>query len=208
MKFIFARSIIIQVGQYALLNWFQDQPSNKSPYSIHNIVKEGNQIYGKPRKLTYGGEWIGPSKISKILESLVNRHSESNMAVYVPVDGTIYLDKVMQLCCANKDFFPPPADVLIPDSSIKISVSIPKEDSEKSRRGKSTKESTRSTDGDKSKERVKRERPKRENDEREKQELTKTATNLVPEKVSSPARRRKSHAYVTPQSLFTPQSTC
>lgn len=113
------------------MNWFQDQPSHKSPYSIHNIVKECNNIYGKPRKLTYGGEWIGPSKISRIIESLVNRHAESNLAVYVPLDGTIYLDKVMSLCCSRElaSVFGIESTVA-PDAPVKINISVSIDDKE------------------------------------------------------------------------------
>lgn len=76
-----------------LLRWFADEPSPRSPYSIHNLARTGFSKFGKQI-----GDWFEPTTISEALRLLVHQHSPDGLKMYVPKDGVIYRHDVYQLC--------------------------------------------------------------------------------------------------------------
>jgi cysteine protease ATG4 len=76
-----------------VLSWFLDTPAPTAPYSIHRITLLGRERVGKEI-----GEWYGPSTISAMLCSLVNRHSPGGLRSVLFTDQAIYRDKVGAAC--------------------------------------------------------------------------------------------------------------
>lgn len=79
-----------------VLSWFLDTPDPSAPYSIHRITLLGKARVGKEI-----GEWYGPSTISTMLSSLVNRHSPGGLRSVVFMDQAIYRDQVEAICTGD-----------------------------------------------------------------------------------------------------------
>jgi len=93
-----------KIGRYQIIEWFCDVPSSRSPYSIHNIIKESIDIFGTSgeRHLS-GGEWFSPTRVAVIFEKLVNRHPESGIKMVVSKDTVIYIEDVETLCLPRRN---------------------------------------------------------------------------------------------------------
>ncbi len=53
-----------------LLRWFADEPSSRSPYSIHAIARIGLRKFNKQI-----GDWFEPTTISEALRSPIPPHT-------------------------------------------------------------------------------------------------------------------------------------
>eukprot|EP01090_Pellita_catalonica_P022015 TRINITY_DN8404_c0_g1_i1.p1 TRINITY_DN8404_c0_g1~~TRINITY_DN8404_c0_g1_i1.p1 ORF type:complete len:450 (+),score=49.18 TRINITY_DN8404_c0_g1_i1:71-1420(+) len=74
-----------------ILSWFLDDPA--TPYGIHAIATTAKTYFEKGI-----GEWFEPTTIARTIAVLVTNHSPGGLRVYVPCDGTIYLDEIQELC--------------------------------------------------------------------------------------------------------------
>ncbi|XP_073818424.1 autophagy-related 4b [Musca autumnalis] len=81
-----------------IIKWFGDSSSKSSPFSIHTLVKLGEEMGKKP------GDWYGPASVSYLLkQSLKNAAQENadfdNLVIYVAKDCTIYMGDIEAECC-------------------------------------------------------------------------------------------------------------
>ncbi|XP_005185864.2 cysteine protease ATG4D [Musca domestica] len=81
-----------------IIKWFGDSSSKSSPFSIHTLVKLGEEMGKKP------GDWYGPASVSYLLrQALKNAAQENadfdNLVVYVAKDCTIYMGDIEAECC-------------------------------------------------------------------------------------------------------------
>eukprot|EP01105_Mastigella_eilhardi_P015491 TRINITY_DN3549_c0_g1_i2.p2 TRINITY_DN3549_c0_g1~~TRINITY_DN3549_c0_g1_i2.p2 ORF type:complete len:282 (+),score=69.03 TRINITY_DN3549_c0_g1_i2:926-1771(+) len=89
-----------------ILRLFADYPAGECPFSVHNIVEEhkrarldaGERVKKASRIVV---EWFAPSTIAAVLRRLIERCMPHALAMFVPVDGVIYLDQVVALCSRN-----------------------------------------------------------------------------------------------------------
>ena len=87
-------NVPLPIDLIEMLKWFVDSTSSECLYSIHHMVKVGIQYDKLP------GEWFGPTTAAQVARDLVNgqRGKTSRLSMYVPQDGVIYSDQVMELC--------------------------------------------------------------------------------------------------------------
>ncbi|XP_061387124.1 cysteine protease ATG4D [Musca vetustissima] len=81
-----------------IIKWFGDSSSKSSPFSIHTLVKLGEEMGKKP------GDWYGPASVSYLLrQALKNAAQENadfdNLVIYVAKDCTIYIGDIEAECC-------------------------------------------------------------------------------------------------------------
>ncbi|XP_062126009.1 LOW QUALITY PROTEIN: cysteine protease ATG4D [Drosophila sulfurigaster albostrigata] len=80
-----------------IIKWFGDSSSKSSPFSIHALVRLGEQLGKKP------GDWYGPASVSYLLKHALELAAQENadfdnICVYVAKDCTIYMQDVEELC--------------------------------------------------------------------------------------------------------------
>ncbi|TDG51381.1 hypothetical protein AWZ03_002176 [Drosophila navojoa] len=80
-----------------IIKWFGDSSSKNSPFSIHALVRLGEQLGKKP------GDWYGPASVSYLLKHALEHAARENadfdnISVYVAKDCTIYIQDVEELC--------------------------------------------------------------------------------------------------------------
>ncbi|EDV91012.1 cysteine protease ATG4C isoform X2 [Drosophila grimshawi] len=80
-----------------IIKWFGDSSSKNSPFSIHALVRLGEQLGKKP------GDWYGPASVSYLLKHALEHAAQENadfdnISVYVAQDCTIYMQDVEQQC--------------------------------------------------------------------------------------------------------------
>ncbi|XP_075146824.1 autophagy-related 4b [Haematobia irritans] len=80
-----------------IIKWFGDSSSKSSPFSIHTLVKLGEEMGKKP------GDWYGPASVSYLLrQALKNAGQENadfdNLVIYVAKDCTIYMGDIEAEC--------------------------------------------------------------------------------------------------------------
>ncbi|XP_013118471.1 cysteine protease ATG4D isoform X2 [Stomoxys calcitrans] len=80
-----------------IIKWFGDSSSKSSPFSIHTLVKLGEEMGKKP------GDWYGPASVSYLLrQALKNAAQENadfdNLVIYVAKDCTIYMGDIEAEC--------------------------------------------------------------------------------------------------------------
>lgn len=73
---------------------FADTPG--APFSVHTLVEENNELHGAKRDLSIGGEWFSPTKISLTLEQLLQDTLQDELEIYVPSDGTVYIQDTIK----------------------------------------------------------------------------------------------------------------
>lgn len=86
-----------------IIRWFSDPvdaPSDKMPFSLHNLVSFGRHYNKEP------GEWFGPSSAAYIFRDAFARASQtfpilSQLCIYVAQDCTVYMDDVIKLCTSR-----------------------------------------------------------------------------------------------------------
>ncbi|KAH9521316.1 Cysteine protease atg4c [Dermatophagoides farinae] len=82
-----------------IIKWFADIPDRStSPFSIHEIIRQGQQLFGKNP-----GDWFGPASISIIMKNLLEDAAKDNrllcdICCYIAQDCTVYLQDVIDLC--------------------------------------------------------------------------------------------------------------
>jgi len=109
-----------------MLRWFSDSPQCAHPYSVHNMILVNAKLHGsRKREALTGGEWFSPNKIALTMQSIVNNHHPEGLVMYVPSDGCIYVDKVLELCCSFS---------IIPAPFIKKANTLQNEKSQQKRR--------------------------------------------------------------------------
>ncbi len=89
-----------------ILRWFLDFPLANCPYSLHNIVGHAGCVDKKV------GEWFGPQAACVCLQRCHKQHQESELGAkeslphcHRACDGTLYLDKILELCTQPKNRF-------------------------------------------------------------------------------------------------------
>ncbi|KAL7744364.1 hypothetical protein ACLKA6_001753 [Drosophila palustris] len=80
-----------------IIKWFGDSSSKSSPFSIHALVRLGEQLGKKP------GDWYGPASVSYLLKHALEHAAQENadfdnISVYVAKDCTIYMQDVEEQC--------------------------------------------------------------------------------------------------------------
>ncbi|KAH8407000.1 hypothetical protein KR222_003736 [Zaprionus bogoriensis] len=80
-----------------IIKWFGDSSSKSSPFSIHALVRLGEQLGKKP------GDWYGPASVSYLLKHALEHAAQENadfdnICVYVAKDCTIYMQDVEEQC--------------------------------------------------------------------------------------------------------------
>ncbi|KJE93088.1 hypothetical protein CAOG_03931 [Capsaspora owczarzaki ATCC 30864] len=79
-----------------IIRLFQDQLRLDSPFSIHNIVQHGCQLFDKR-----AGDWFGPASVVRVFADLINQAyamHQSPFRAYQAIDHIIYRDLVAELC--------------------------------------------------------------------------------------------------------------
>lgn len=84
-----------------IIQWFGDQPSDMSPFSLHHLVEIGKR--GGKR----AGDWFGPASVAHIVKEAVDRAPElnpllDNVCIYVSQDCTVYKQDVIDLCTRKR----------------------------------------------------------------------------------------------------------
>ncbi|KAH8306322.1 hypothetical protein KR018_007518 [Drosophila ironensis] len=107
-----------------IVKWFGDSSSKSSPFSIHALVRLGENLGKKP------GDWYGPASVSYLLKHALEHAAQENadfdnISVYVAKDCTIYIQDIEDQCCvpepAPKPHVPwqqakrPPAEAAKPE---------------------------------------------------------------------------------------------
>eukprot|EP00467_Chlorarachnion_reptans_P006376 CAMPEP_0114490694 /NCGR_PEP_ID=MMETSP0109-20121206/2585_1 /TAXON_ID=29199 /ORGANISM="Chlorarachnion reptans, Strain CCCM449" /LENGTH=277 /DNA_ID=CAMNT_0001667341 /DNA_START=269 /DNA_END=1099 /DNA_ORIENTATION=+ len=85
-----------------ILRWFLDYPTEKCPYSLHNILRNADRIEKKV------GEWFGPQAACFLIKYCHEQHISKGTlellpALHVASDGTLYLDQILDLCTKDKE---------------------------------------------------------------------------------------------------------
>lgn len=83
-----------------IVRFFNDESSDYSPFSLHELVRIGETIGKKV------GDWYGPSTVSYTLRNAVNGTSHPTLEtfrIYVARDCTIYKEDVMRICTKCKN---------------------------------------------------------------------------------------------------------
>lgn len=80
-----------------IIKWFGDSSSKSSPFSIHALVRLGEELGKKP------GDWYGPASVSYLLKHALEHAAQENadfdnISVYVAKDCTIYMQDVEEQC--------------------------------------------------------------------------------------------------------------
>ncbi|XP_030370494.1 cysteine protease ATG4C [Scaptodrosophila lebanonensis] len=80
-----------------IIKWFGDSSSKNSPFSIHALVRLGEQLGKKP------GDWYGPASVSYLLKHALEHAAQENadfdnISVYVAKDCTIYIQDIEDQC--------------------------------------------------------------------------------------------------------------
>ncbi|XP_030564142.1 cysteine protease ATG4D isoform X1 [Drosophila novamexicana] len=80
-----------------IIKWFGDSSSKNSPFSIHALVRLGEQLGKKP------GDWYGPASVSYLLKHALEHAAQENadfdnISVYVAKDCTIYMQDIEEQC--------------------------------------------------------------------------------------------------------------
>ncbi|ALC47492.1 CG6194 [Drosophila busckii] len=80
-----------------IIKWFGDSSSKSSPFSIHTMVRLGEQLGKKP------GDWYGPASVSYLLKHALEHAAQENadfdnISVYVAKDCTIYMQDIEEQC--------------------------------------------------------------------------------------------------------------
>eukprot|EP00794_Sanderia_malayensis_P008211 gene8211-9091_t len=83
-----------------ILRFFNDEPSDCSPFSLHQLVKIGQEIGRK------AGDWYGPGSVAHILSIALKRAMHpylEGICIYVAQDCTVYKEDVIKLAtqCVN-----------------------------------------------------------------------------------------------------------
>ncbi|XP_054161470.1 cysteine protease ATG4C-like [Oppia nitens] len=84
-----------------IIKWFADDPNAScSPFSVHQLVRFGEQMGKKP------GDWYGPASVAHLLKNTLSTAAESNpilnnICCYVAQDCTVYIEDVITLCTSN-----------------------------------------------------------------------------------------------------------
>lgn len=81
----------------AIIKWFADTPKPVSPFSIHTLVRLGEDSGKK------AGDWYGPGSVAHLLRMAVKAAAEENdeferLCVYVAQDSAVYLQDVIDEC--------------------------------------------------------------------------------------------------------------
>ncbi|KAH9419169.1 Cysteine protease atg4c [Dermatophagoides pteronyssinus] len=82
-----------------IIKWFADVPDRStSPFSIHEIIRQGQLLFGKNP-----GDWFGPASISIIMKNLLEDAAKDNsllsdICCLIAQDCTVYLQDVVDLC--------------------------------------------------------------------------------------------------------------
>ncbi|PIK37663.1 hypothetical protein BSL78_25506 [Apostichopus japonicus] len=84
-----------------IIQWFGDQPSDMSPFSVHHLVEIGKHS-GKR-----AGDWFGPASVAHIIKVAVDQAPELNpmldsICIYVSQDCTVYKQDVIDLCTRKR----------------------------------------------------------------------------------------------------------
>jgi cysteine protease ATG4 len=90
-----------------ILRLFTDSPNITSPFSVHNIVAR-NKALMRHNNPNYTDDyvtsnpfkaepWFAPSSVCRVLKHLVHAHGPS-LAMYVPNDPVVYINKILQMC--------------------------------------------------------------------------------------------------------------
>lgn len=82
----------IQVPEWQLL-WQIQENLEKAPYSLHKIVKLGENFN------KFAGDWYSPSNIACIISLLIDQHDSSILKTYLSMNCTIYEDQLYSKCC-------------------------------------------------------------------------------------------------------------
>ena len=83
-----------------IVRFFNDESSDYSPFSLHELVRIGEKIGKKV------GDWYGPSTVAYTLRNAVNQSSHPTLEtfrVYVARDCTIYKQDVVRVCTRCKN---------------------------------------------------------------------------------------------------------
>ncbi|KAH8313707.1 hypothetical protein KR067_010589 [Drosophila pandora] len=80
-----------------IVKWFGDSSSKSSPFSIHALVRLGENLGKKP------GDWYGPASVSYLLKHALEHAAQENadfdnISIYVAKDCTIYLQDIEDQC--------------------------------------------------------------------------------------------------------------
>ncbi|XP_017009238.3 LOW QUALITY PROTEIN: cysteine protease ATG4D [Drosophila takahashii] len=80
-----------------IVKWFGDSSSKNSPFSIHALVRLGEDLGKKP------GDWYGPASVSYLLKHALEHAAQENadfdnISVYVAKDCTIYIQDIEDQC--------------------------------------------------------------------------------------------------------------
>ncbi|KAH8383128.1 hypothetical protein KR009_007037 [Drosophila setifemur] len=80
-----------------IVKWFGDSSSKSSPFSIHALVRLGENLGKKP------GDWYGPASVSYLLKHALELAAQENadfdnISVYVAKDCTIYIQDIEDQC--------------------------------------------------------------------------------------------------------------
>ncbi|KAE8742279.1 hypothetical protein FOCC_FOCC012157, partial [Frankliniella occidentalis] len=81
----------------AIIKWFADIPSPVSPFSIHTLVRLGEESGKK------AGDWYGPGSVAHLLRMAVKAAAEEydefeKLCVYVAQDCAVYVQDIIDLC--------------------------------------------------------------------------------------------------------------
>ncbi|RUS19705.1 hypothetical protein BC937DRAFT_87076 [Endogone sp. FLAS-F59071] len=74
-----------------IMTMFLDEPSRRSPFSIHNMASAGAKLG------TNIGEWFGPTISAMTIRELVSGCHELDVSVYVSTDGVVYKNDVYRI---------------------------------------------------------------------------------------------------------------
>ncbi|XP_037949291.1 cysteine protease ATG4D [Teleopsis dalmanni] len=80
-----------------IIKWFGDSSSKNSPFSIHTLVRLGEEMGKKP------GDWYGPASVSYLLRRALKTAAQENadfdnINIYVARDCTIYIQDIEDEC--------------------------------------------------------------------------------------------------------------
>ncbi|XP_066919037.1 cysteine protease ATG4D-like, partial [Clytia hemisphaerica] len=87
-----------------IVRFFNDEDSDHSPFSLHELVRVGEASGKKP------GDWYGPNSVAHTISHTVNNTSHptlETLRVYVAQDCTVYKEDVIKACTHCKNCFNP-----------------------------------------------------------------------------------------------------
>ena len=100
-----------------LIRWFRDTQDERSPFSLHSIIKSGREHGVSP------GQWLGPYVLCQSIATLINVKLHGKMRSFIVTQDsggapTLFIDKVAQFCTETVDGISPsawiPVAILIP----------------------------------------------------------------------------------------------